>query len=129
MADASSELHLPAPRWTWVAWAQALYYVVTGAWPVFHIDSFMAVTGPKTDLWLVRLFGACLCIPGLALARAARRRRLDPQLFAVALGLCAALLVGDVVFVAMRSIDPIYLLDAAVQLALAAGWWGAARPR
>jgi hypothetical protein len=29
------------------------YLGVTGLWPLIHIDSFMAVLGPKTDLWLV----------------------------------------------------------------------------
>ena len=35
--------------------AQGALYVVTGVWPLLHMASFEAVTGPKTDDWLVRL--------------------------------------------------------------------------
>ena len=37
--------------------AQGVYYVVSGAWPLVHIDSFQKVTGRKTDLWLVHTVG------------------------------------------------------------------------
>ena len=43
-----------------VAGAQAVYYILTGVWPLVHIRSFMAVTGPKTDLWLARTTGAAI---------------------------------------------------------------------
>src|SRR5204863_871775 len=33
---------------------QLAYFLFTGIWPLVHIRSFMKVTGPKTDLWLVR---------------------------------------------------------------------------
>jgi hypothetical protein len=35
-------------------WVQAIYYLLTALWGLFHIESFMAVTGPKTDVWLVK---------------------------------------------------------------------------
>jgi hypothetical protein len=37
--------------------AQAVYYFITGLWPVIDISSFMSVTGPKTDIWLVKMVG------------------------------------------------------------------------
>jgi hypothetical protein len=37
--------------------AQAVYYFITGLWPVVDIISFMRVTGPKTDIWLVKMVG------------------------------------------------------------------------
>jgi hypothetical protein len=33
--------------------AHATFLGVTGLWPLIHIESFMAVLGPKTDVWLV----------------------------------------------------------------------------
>ena len=36
---------------------QAIYYVVTGLWPVIDIASFIRITGPKTDVWLVKMVG------------------------------------------------------------------------
>jgi hypothetical protein len=35
--------------------AQESYYLLTGIWPIIHIGSFMAVTGYKTDIWLVKM--------------------------------------------------------------------------
>jgi hypothetical protein len=36
---------------------QAVYFLITGIWPLLHIESFMKVTGPKRDLWLVKTVG------------------------------------------------------------------------
>jgi hypothetical protein len=36
---------------------QAAYYLATGLWPLVHLPSFEAVTGPKTDDWLVHMVG------------------------------------------------------------------------
>lgn len=33
---------------------QAIYYFILATWPIVGIESYMAVTGPKTDLWLRR---------------------------------------------------------------------------
>ena len=49
----------------WVAWIYSIYFMLTGIWPVVHMPSFIAVTGPKTDLWLVRTVG--LLIAGIGL--------------------------------------------------------------
>lgn len=42
--------------------AQGVYYVVSGAWPLVHIDSFQKVTGRNTDLWLVHTVGLLVLI-------------------------------------------------------------------
>lgn len=38
-----------------VTFVQGFYYLITGIWPMLHMGSFVAVTGPKTDDWLVRM--------------------------------------------------------------------------
>lgn len=43
-----------------VCWVQGAYYIVTGMWPLLHIDSFQVVTGPKDNLWLVKTVGLFL---------------------------------------------------------------------
>ena len=35
-------------------WVQTIYYFLTAAWGLLDIESFMLVTGPKTDVWLVK---------------------------------------------------------------------------
>lgn len=39
---------------------QGIYYVASGLWPLLHMRSFEAVTGPKRDKWLVNTVGALI---------------------------------------------------------------------
>jgi hypothetical protein len=104
------------------ALGQAGYYVVTGVWPLLDIDSFQKVTGPKTDLWLVRCVGVLITVVGGVIGFAAFRRNTGREIAALAVG-CAAGLAGvETVTVARRRISPIYLLDAAAEALLIAGW-------
>ncbi len=105
-----------------LARVQALFYLVTGVWPILHIGSFEAITGPKTDRWLVRTVGGLVAVTGLGLAVAGRRGRVAPEAAAIAAGEAAVLAAIDVVYVAKRRIAPVYLLDAAVELPLALAW-------
>ena len=101
---------------------QALYYGATGVWPLVAMRGFEAVTGPKTDRWLVRTVGALVAATGLGLAVAAHRGRVAPELALVAAGQAAALAAVDVVYVAGGRIRPVYLLEAAAEVALVVAW-------
>ncbi len=105
-----------------LARVQGLFYLATGVWPMLHIGSFEAITGPKTDRWLVKTVGGLVAVTGLGLAVAGRRGRVAPECALIAGGEAAALAAIDVVYVAKRRIAPIYLLDAAVELPLALAW-------
>ncbi|WP_370898422.1 hypothetical protein [Chryseobacterium gossypii] len=39
---------------------QAVYFLITAVWPLVHIKSFLYVTGPKTDIWLVQTVAVLL---------------------------------------------------------------------
>ena len=107
---------------TWVAGAQAVYFVATGAWPLVHIPSFLAVTGPKTDLWLVRTVGVLVLVIGVVIGLAAYRGGIDGQVITLAIGGAVALTAVDVIYVLKRVIPRIYLLDAVVEVVLMAAW-------
>src|SRR4051794_2064938 len=47
--------------------ALSAYYFATGLWPIVHLRSFVALTGPKRDTWLVQTFGALVAATGVAL--------------------------------------------------------------
>ncbi len=113
----------------WLAAAQGVFYLVLGAWPLVHLRSFEAVTGPKTDDWLVITVGALLTVEGAVLLLASRGRALDAPLIALAAGTAGVLAGVDVVYVARRTIAPVYLLDAAVEVALVGGWAAVASRR
>src|SRR4051812_14944878 len=112
----------PGRVFTALSWTQGLYYLVTGVWPLVSIDTFQMVTGPKTDLWLVRTVGALITVIGLVLLAAAWRGRQVPEVGLLAVGSAVALTAVDVVYVSLNVIDPIYLLDAALEVLLIGGW-------
>ncbi len=101
-----------------IAWAQAALYVTTGLWPVLHLRSFEAVTGPKLEGWLVKTMGLLIGAVGatLALGQPSREIALLGATSAAALGAC------DVVYATKRRISPVYLLDAVVEGAFVLGW-------
>lgn len=106
--------------------ATAAYYIGGGLWPIVHLRSFMAVTGPKREGWLVQTFGLFLAAFGAGLLPGRAAERPAQERLAV-LG-AASLVAADTYFVARRRISPIYLADAAVELALI-GWVTASRRR
>ena len=107
---------------------QAIYYVVTGIWALVSIGTFQRVTGPKTDLWLVKTVGALVIGIGAALGLAGYRERVTPEIVLLGVSSAAGLAGIDVVYVAKRRISPVYLLDALAEVGIIA-LWGAAWSR
>ena len=100
---------------------QAAYYLLTGLWPLVHLSSFEAVTGPKTDDWLVRMVGLLAGAIGATLGVATIRQALrSPEVVVLAASAAFAFGAIDLWYGLSGRISPIYLADAAVQLALIA---------
>jgi hypothetical protein len=91
-----------------VAVAQGITYVATGLWPVVHLRSFEAVTGPKLEGWLVKTVGLLVTAIGATLLVGATS--------------AAALAGVDVYYAGKRRIKPVYFADAALELAFVVGW-------
>lgn len=87
---------------------QGVYFVVTGIWPVLHIESFMIVTGGKTDIWLVHMVGLLAVTIGISLL-------FNPK--SLLLPLCSAISFAaiDLIYVLKDIISPIYLVDFVLQ--------------
>lgn len=98
--------------------SQGLYYVVTGLWPFVHLRSFEKVTGPKYEIWLVRAVGALATAIGVTLLRSSKRPTRDARSLSITSALAFALI--DLTYSARGRISPVYLGDAAVELAFAA---------
>jgi hypothetical protein len=113
-----------------LAGLQAAYYSTTAIAPFVSRRAFERVTGPKTEWWLVLTVSTLVGAVGAALGVSARAQ---PGAETVTLGASAAAGMGliDIIYVARGRISPVYLLDAAVQLPIAAGWLleGIAEPR
>lgn len=110
----------------WLSWVwriQALYFLVTGLWPCIEIRSFQKISGPKTDIWLVKTVGVLVSVIGGVIAAAGMRQRITPEIAGLAVGSSAGLAAIDVYYSSRGRISRVYLLDALVE-ALFIGAWG-----
>ncbi len=105
-----------------VALLQGIYFFVFGIWPILHMRSFLKVTGPKTDLWLVKTVGLILAVIGAVLIFAQVNAEVNTSLIILAMGSALSLAVIEFVYVTKRVISPIYLGDSFLELILIA-WW------
>lgn len=113
--------------------AQALYYTVTGFWPVLNMRTFELITGPKRERWLVKTAGLLIGMIGLTMAVARRHgREVEPEISLLAAGSALSLAGIDLVYWKRGRLRFVYLLDALAELALAGVWaagfmWGRER--
>ncbi len=101
---------------------QGVYYLLTGIWPLVSIRTFEAVTGPKTDDWLVQTVGVLAATIGATLLVGRRRQPPNRETLTLAMLSIFSFAAVDVVFVARGIISPIYLVDAALQAVFLAGY-------
>ena len=108
---------------------QGIYYVVFGFWPILHMKSFLSVTGKKGkydnldsgaqgDHWLVITVSLLLIAVGLTLVASAIASELQAPTYILSGLVAGSLALVDVRYVSRGIIARIYLLDAAVELAL-----------
>lgn len=116
-----------------VSLAQGSYWALTGLWPLVHMPSFLWVTGPKIDLWLVRTVGVLILVVGAVLLKAGLARRVTPEIVWLGIGGAAGMAFIDVYYVGKDVILPVYLLDAGAEILLIGAWaWArltTSRPR
>jgi hypothetical protein len=105
-----------------VALVQGIYFFITGVWPLLSMKTFLAVTGPKTDLWLVKTVGLILATIGVVLIYAQMTASINSPVVVLAIGSAAMLALVEVIYVSRRVISPVYLGDAFAELILI-GWW------
>ena len=110
-----------------VAAAQGAYFIATGLAPLLSRTAFERLTGRKRDWWLVQSVGMCVTAIGSGLAYAAARDRVTPEVRATAVIACAGLAAVDVAHSIRGRISRVYLVDAALELALVGAWILSAR--
>jgi hypothetical protein len=108
---------------------QGGFYVITGIWPILHMRSFEAVTGPKTDKWLVKTVGGMITALGGVLFATGLKKGPSDDLVAAAVASASVLTAVDVVYTMRGRIRRVYLLDAVAETALIAAWLFAAKKR
>jgi len=105
-----------------LVWIQGGYFLLTGLWPLIHISSFMAVSGSKNDLWLVRTVGVLITSIAIGLVASAIRKKVDGAVMLIAAGAALSLLLVDVVYVFKKVLSKVYLADALAELFFLICW-------
>jgi hypothetical protein len=105
-----------------IALLQGTYFFLTGVWPILHLESFLWVTGPKTDLWLIKTVGLLIAVVGAAIFLAGIRSRVTPEIKWLAVGSAAGLAFIDVYYYLDGTLRWVYLLDAGAEAVLIGLW-------
>jgi len=110
-----------------LARAHGTYNVVSGVWPLVHLRSFEAVTGPKQDRWLVQTVAGLLLVNGVVQLASADSSEGQRAARLLGLGTAGTLTTIDLVYAPKRRIRRIYPLDAAFEIAWILAWLQDAR--
>ncbi|MCE7054673.1 hypothetical protein LZF95_08315 [Algoriphagus sp. AGSA1] len=101
---------------------QSIYFLGTGIWPLVSISTFLDITGPKNDLWLVKVVGILISVIGFVLLVASFDKKRNHPIILLAIASSAALGLVDIVFFVSNTIPAIYLLDAVAEFILILLW-------
>lgn len=85
---------------------QATYTLLTGLWPLVHISSFLRVTGPKTDIWLVKTVGALLIPVSICLFSYRSIPTIDKRPALLLAGLCSIAFICIDFYYALTDVIP-----------------------
>src|SRR5215208_1764710 len=101
---------------------EGIYILLTALWGLIDIKSFMQVTGPKTDIWLVKTVSVLL-LPLVACIFFALFFKMDPLAVILILIIASAgLAFIDFYYTSIHTIKWVYALDGIAQLIFILLW-------
>ena len=102
-------------------WIQTLYITITALWPLVHISSFIWVTGPKTDIWLVKTVSVLLLSIAFCMFLCLY---LKYYIVGGAMALTTAIGLGfiDFYYTASGTIMNVYAVDGVLQVLFIIAW-------
>jgi len=101
---------------------QGTYTLITAIWALIDIDSFMAVTGPKTDIWLVKTVAALLIPIAISLLYPVFFVSTFLQPFLLGFLTAIALAIVDFYYSMNGVISKIYMWDGVAESVFAIVW-------
>jgi hypothetical protein len=86
------------------------------------IESFMKVTGPKTDVWLVKTLSAVLISVALALFTVLLEKKVSLAVIVLGLTSAVALAIAEFYYAGTQRIRWVYAADGVLQVIIAGLW-------
>jgi hypothetical protein len=108
--------------YTTLLWIQGIYTLVTAIWGLVDIDSFMKVTGPKADIWLVKTVSTILCAIGVAMIVESVKKTYSISLVILILLNSIGLAAIDFYYAGNDVIWDVYQLDGLAQIVFITLW-------
>lgn len=105
-----------------ILWIQTLYYFLTAVWGLVDIESFMEVTGPKTDIWLVKTVSILLLAVSFCFFAHLFIKTNRWPVIILAISCCISLAFIDFYYAGKQTISAIYFLDGIAQIMLLLVW-------
>lgn len=105
-----------------IAILQGIYWSVTGLWPMIHLSSFLWVTGPKIDIWLLYTVAVLILVIGLVILLAGLRRRVTGEIKVLGIGSALGLIFIDMYYSLQDVISDIYQYDALAEAGIILLW-------
>jgi hypothetical protein len=102
---------------------QTIYYLLTATWPLVHIKSFMVVTGPKIDTWLVKTVAVLILVIAICFIGQLLIKGLSLPVIVLAISCCIGLILIECYYVSTGVISRIYLVDAFLHVLFLVAWW------
>lgn len=93
---------------------QGMYVLLTAVWALVDIQSFMFITGPKTDVWLVRTVAVLLICISLFFLLSSKKSE-EPRVTLTALVFSFGLAYIDFYYTLNNTIRWVYALDGIVE--------------
>ena len=101
---------------------QGIYTLITAVWPLLDIESFMLVTGPKTDIWLVKTVAVVLLPIALLFIVNIYKPSHPLHITVVGLTCSVGLAAIDFYYTANGTISWIYAVDGVLELVFFLCW-------
>src|SRR5215204_6110532 len=107
---------LPQKLYSGILWAQGIYTFLTATWPIVDIESFMLVTGYKTDLWLVKTVSILLLAISISLLLCTVFKQFNYPVALLALLVAVGMAYVDFYYSLNNTISKIYMADGFVEI-------------
>ncbi len=117
MASRTAESPARSRRRSWVLAALGGYYILFGAWPLFHFDSFAALVALPIHPFQAHTLGAVTVVLGACFIEAARREWPGPFPTLVGIATASAIAFTELVWLPQLRLLSALWIDLTVQLA------------
>jgi hypothetical protein len=120
--DDQSRNQYPSRQMRALVIIQGSYYMITALWPLIHIESYMMLVGPITDIWLAKTVATMVIAISITMFFHLSLRTDHRPLVLLGVSSSLAFAYTDVYYSVTGTLSNIYLLDAAAEFLFMASW-------